>query len=108
MLASVNDVQQLSQQMSSLLAIIKDKSAENTDLLRQNTRLKQLATIQTDLRLQVEGQRQQLLQYQVLERESLQLKVSAIFPAMCPIALTACRCHATMPCNGWNKSNTIC
>jgi hypothetical protein len=78
MLTSVNDVQQLSQQMGSLLSIIKDKSAENTDLVRQTTRLKQLLTIQNDLRLQIEGQKQQLLQYQVIERESLQLKVTFV------------------------------
>jgi hypothetical protein len=43
--------------------------------VRQVARLKQLITIQNDLRLQIEGQKQQLLQYQVLERQSLQLKV---------------------------------
>jgi hypothetical protein len=75
MLASVNDVQQLSLQMGSLLTIVKDKSTENADLVRQVARLKQLITIQNDLRLQIEGQKQQLLQYQVLERQSLQLKV---------------------------------
>jgi hypothetical protein len=107
MLASVNDVQQLSQQMGSLLTIIKDKSAENSDLARQVTRLKQMLTIQTDMRQQIEGQKQQLLQYQVVEREALQLKVCRIrhTPALCccPIVIAlirfsadvAGRCRAT-------------
>jgi chromosome segregation ATPase len=75
MFASVNDVQQLSQQMGSLLAIIKDKDADNISLAKQTSRLKQHLAIQNDLQQQIEGQKQRILQYQVLERESLQLKV---------------------------------
>jgi hypothetical protein len=75
MLASVNDVQQLSQQMGSLLNLIRTKDAENAALIKQVNRLQQHLQIQNDLRLQIEGQKQRLLQYQLLERESLQLKV---------------------------------
>jgi hypothetical protein len=108
MLASVNDVQQLSQQMGSLLTIIKDKSAENSDLARQVTRLKQMLSIQTDMRHQIEGQKQQLLQYQVVEREALQLKVCRGALSLprhhCPHSLSF-RCRGMMPCSGWSSSS---
>jgi predicted regulator of Ras-like GTPase activity (Roadblock/LC7/MglB family) len=87
MLASVNDVQQLSQQMGSLLNLIRTKDAENSDLFKQTARLKQHLAIQNDLRLQIEGQKQRLLQYQLLERESLQLKVRCTWPPCSMVAL---------------------
>jgi hypothetical protein len=106
MLTSVNDVQQLSQQMGSLLTVIKEKSAENADLARQISRLKQLLAVQDDLRQQIQGQKQQVLQYQLLERESLQLKVRVAPARAHTVSHIWRRRRATMPRSAWNSWST--
>jgi hypothetical protein len=83
--------------MGSLLTVIKEKSAENADLARQISRLKQMLTVQDDLRQQIQGQKQHLLQYQLLEREALQLKVCAAPARIHAVSHMWRRCHVTMP-----------
>jgi hypothetical protein len=108
MLTSVNDVQQLEQQMGSLLTVIKEKSAENADLARQTSRLKQLLAVQDDLRQQIQGQKQQLLQYQLLERDALQLKVCAAAAHVHAVSHILRRCHVTMPRSAWSSWSRSC